>query len=721
MTVASNGSTNGTTHDALGYTPDDIVRLTALGVVLTWEDLDEEERLAYILGNPNTTEWYDRTPYDMLATLATFRPRADVWGRIWEQYRTYRGNPWKLQEAVDALRQNAAVTGITPVSAPLLEAAPWPHLADEAYYGLAGDIVRTIAPQTESDPVALLVQLLAMVGNAIGGTPYFPIEADRHYMNLFVCLVGQTVQGRKGTSAGYPRRLLSEIDPAWKSRVKGGLSSGEGIIWHVRDPITRMGKGGQTKVVDEGVSDKRLCVMETEFARGLSKTGQDGNVLSAVLRQAWDHGTLETLVSGRTKAPVNATDAHVSVIAHITLDELQRLLTETEMANGFGNRFLWVCVKRARRLPEGGIYPEKQLRPFCDRLKDSIFTARRVGLMRRSAPAKARWAALYEAMGDGYPGLVGALLAREAPQIVRLSCLYALLDNTATVEVPHLNAAYALWRYCDASTRYIFGSLLGDPLADDILRMLRQMGSEGMTRTDISNALGRNYKSAAIGQALARLLREGETKCTVEKTAGRPLERYFAFAVRTNELNELSPPQRTDTSAINLTPTSTLNSFNSSSEPEMRFFTDTSFDKHTSQENDHQASHGHFRGTNSFSTEGTKTEAETDFVTPQTPSAPPPASWAFTPKEMFCYPCYATVGCRVLRQLDGGEVYLCEQCDGELGRRTDPPGGHPNGALQTEICRHCGAQQTPQPEPREDGSTLFRCARCGEAITMVPF
>lgn len=47
---------------------------------------------------------------------------------------------------------------------------PWPTLAPEALYGLAGDIVRTVEPQTESDPVALLIQILAAYGNVIGQT-----------------------------------------------------------------------------------------------------------------------------------------------------------------------------------------------------------------------------------------------------------------------------------------------------------------------------------------------------------------------------------------------------------------------------------------------------------------------------------------------------------------------------------------------------------------------
>src|SRR2546430_1505384 len=69
---------------------------------------------------------------------------------------------------------------------------PWPQLEEAAYYGLAGEIARTIEPYTESDPVAILVQFLTMVGNGMGRAPYFPVEADRHHMNLFTCLVGQS-------------------------------------------------------------------------------------------------------------------------------------------------------------------------------------------------------------------------------------------------------------------------------------------------------------------------------------------------------------------------------------------------------------------------------------------------------------------------------------------------------------------------------------------------
>ena len=124
--------------------------------------------------------------------------------------------------------------------------------------------------------------------------------------------------------------------------------------------------------------------------------------------------------------------------------------------------------------------------------------------------------------------------------MLRLSCLYALLDKTDKVEVSHLNAAYALWRYCEDSARHVFGDMLGDPLADELCRMLRRAGQEGLTRTDINNALGRHVKSTLIGQALARLQREGFARIATQHTAGRPVETWYLMVPRVHAQSEKS-------------------------------------------------------------------------------------------------------------------------------------------------------------------------------------
>jgi putative DNA primase/helicase len=107
---------------------------------------------------------------------------------------------------------------------------PWPDPPDEAaYHGPAGEITRTIAPHSEADPVAVLVNVLIAFGSAVGRNPHFQVESTRHHANEFACLVGQSALGRKGTAKDRAEAPLAVADPDWYARCRAsGLSSGEG-------------------------------------------------------------------------------------------------------------------------------------------------------------------------------------------------------------------------------------------------------------------------------------------------------------------------------------------------------------------------------------------------------------------------------------------------------------------------------------------------------------
>ena len=163
---------------------------------------------------------------------------------------------------------------------------PWPVLGAAAYHGLAGEVVTTIAPQTEADPVALLVQFLVYCGNVIGRGPYCQVGKDRHFANLYSLLVGDTAKARKGLSANHIRDFYMMVDPEWaENRVRGGMSSGEGIIHAVRDPVSAMSRGVM-KLKDPGVTDKRLLLDEREFYSALAVMQRQGNTLSTVIRDS---------------------------------------------------------------------------------------------------------------------------------------------------------------------------------------------------------------------------------------------------------------------------------------------------------------------------------------------------------------------------------------------------------------------------------------------------
>jgi hypothetical protein len=186
----------------------------------------------------------------------------------------------------------------------------------------------------------------------LGRNPHVNVESDRHGGNLFVALVGETSKGRKGTSWAHVRNLTSGADETWPSRVVNGLSTGEGLIHAVRDPVekqqpikdpkTRKVIGYDLVVEDAGEADKRLLAVETELASVLKVGTREGNTLSPVLRSAWDGTTLRTLTRN---SPLRASDPHVSLIGHITRAELTRHLSETEVANGpWQSRDLAVCT-----------------------------------------------------------------------------------------------------------------------------------------------------------------------------------------------------------------------------------------------------------------------------------------------------------------------------------------------------------------------------------------
>ena len=419
-----------------------------------------------------------------------------------------------------------------------IRVAPWPEPPSiEAFYGLAGDFVRVVEPHSEADPVALLVQFLAAFGNVIGHGPHFEVEATKHSLNLYACLVGATSKGRKGTSLDHIRWVFRGVDAQWlEGRWQNGLGSGEGVIWAVRDPIYRREslkeKGRPTGevinvCVDSGVEDKRLFVTEDEFSSPLRVMTREGNTLSPVLRRAWDSGNLNQLIKNN---PAKATEAHISVIGHITKEELLRYLAEVDMANGFGNRFLWTCVRRSKCLPEGGCLRTEDVEPIIQRLEAAVDFARDVDVMRRDDEARRAWHAVYPALSEAKPGLPGAILNRAEAQVMRLACIYALLDCSRVVRIEHLRAALALWEYCEASAEYVFGESAGDPVCDRILQALQEAGSDGLSRTDISGLFERNKSAKEIAQALKVLIAAGRVRREVTHTTGkgRPLELWYA-------------------------------------------------------------------------------------------------------------------------------------------------------------------------------------------------
>ena len=408
----------------------------------------------------------------------------------------------------------------------------WPEpLGADALYGLAGTVAATIDCHTESDLVAILVQFLIAFGNLIGRKAHFIVDGSTHRMNLFAVLVGETAVSRKGTSWNQVKRLMGELEYGWIMRcIKSGLSSGEGLIAAIANPPKIKPKTGESPLASVLVSPPagRLLVVEPEFDVVLQVAQRNGNTISAVIRQAWEGDVLSTL----TKEPMEASDAHISIIGHITRSELKRDLDTICAANGFANRFVWICVQRSKSLPHGGSFHLEDHSELVERILEcKKFVDDFLGwddAIELDSEARDLWESVYDDLTGGNAGLIAAIVARAAPIVRRFACLYALLDQEVLIRASHLRAALALWKYCDDSAQYIFGNASGDPVLDRILENLRAT-PQGLTRTNINRLFHGNTEKSKIDFALKTLVEKGKVHMQKgDDGRGRPAETWFA-------------------------------------------------------------------------------------------------------------------------------------------------------------------------------------------------
>ncbi|MEO8625619.1 MAG: DUF3987 domain-containing protein [Candidatus Limnocylindrales bacterium] len=344
--------------------------------------------------------------------------------------------------------------------APPAEPASWPASpAEAAYHGLAGDVVRAVADHTEADPVAILGSLLATFG-ALAGHGRYLYQGSGQTANVYVALVGDSSSGRKGTAGSIVREIFNAALTGWDSILVPGLGSGEGLIRRLKPDA-------------DGNVDHRALVMETELGRLLASMAREGSTLSPMLRDGWDGVPLGRFLA-RSDALV--TWHHVGVLAHITPIELRARLTGVDAANGFGNRFVWLAVRRTRLVAIPG-NPRELIAPYAVQLRRAIDAAQDPAELVWTDAAAERWQWVYaELASRSRLGLAGSITARAEAQIVRLALIYALLDESPAVDVEHLEAGLAFWDYAERSARYLFGESTGNRHADLVLRILRADG-----------------------------------------------------------------------------------------------------------------------------------------------------------------------------------------------------------------------------------------------------
>ena len=414
------------------------------------------------------------------------------------------GNPAAPTKSVHDTNHRDPTTDIPLIGVPALDL--------DGYAGLAGEVVDTLAPHTESSREALLLTALAMFGNAVGFGPRMYVDGSWHRPKLYVVICGSTSRSRKGTSLSNVSRVFEEADPIWfEDAISSGLASGEGIV-----------KARQTGREDKNGDpipdpDPRLFVIEAEFARILSVIRREGSTLSTILRDWYDRDVVEV----KTRRDPLKGKALLSVLAHVTVEELQRELTFSDMLNGFGNRFLFAVVERSQKLPWGGRLSDDKLDEIAGKVRKALSAARQVDEIGWSPEAKELWAGFYMQLSDDIRGPVGAMTARTEAHLLRLAMTFALMDSDDTIRPTHLYAAAAVWDYCARSVVHIFDAATGDPVADRLYDAIVESGVDGLDETAQSAVFGRHQPAHRLRAARKTLTDTGLVVAVTEATEGR--------------------------------------------------------------------------------------------------------------------------------------------------------------------------------------------------------
>jgi len=413
-------------------------------------------------------------------------------------------------------------------------------------YGLVGDVARAGSKGTEANPYAIAANFMAYLSCAIGRGPYLPIGNTWHHARLYVLHIGRSGRGRKGDAVSLVNRLdtaLRQLREAAAPPVhRGGLSSREGLVSLFHDGY----KNGKVKI--PAIQDKRLWVVESEFANVLHQGRRQGNTLSAALRDCWDGVCLKPATKSNR---LYASHPHLCLSGAISPSELLALMRARELTNGFANRFLMIWAEREKIVPFPAATPQEAVDALAARILGvlNFVQAERVEdrdylLVGLTAQAQSIYSQLYrgELIDDSAGERVTALLERRAPMLLRLAMIFALCDLRTQIDVQHIQAAMGWIRHGVESAKFVFvkaadaaESVRTNAAVKKIVSFLRIKGQS--TRWQITSECFQGHASKSIiDAALERLLLASPAQITVQtqpRTRGArgPQTNIYALSV----------------------------------------------------------------------------------------------------------------------------------------------------------------------------------------------
>lgn len=389
---------------------------------------------------------------------------------------------------------------------------PPPVMDVAGYHGILREVVRISTRTSEASPVAVAANFIGTFSAMIGRSAYQYVGDGVCHARPFFILVGRTGKARKGTSEFTVRRVFNAVEqllhedyPPLK-RHEGGLSTGEGLGWAIRDRVED-DEGGD----NGGTDDKRLYVIEAEFAGAMAAANREKNTLSATIRTCWDGKTIAPLVKNAAWA---ASDPHIVMVGHITSAEFISRMTEVDAFSGFLNRWIILHIVRAKLVALPQRTPDEHIERVSSQVAEAVRFARGIDVTASnmqavtfSPDAVPFWCEQYPALTAECDGIAGALLVRTEIYARMLAMIFALLDKTNVIEVQHIKAALAWVNYWRDSVQYIFATLAdkakAERLKEDAANVLEFIKLHpGCSRTELT--LG--FKNKILGQQITEAL-----------------------------------------------------------------------------------------------------------------------------------------------------------------------------------------------------------------------
>lgn len=411
---------------------------------------------------------------------------------------------------------------------------------DAMLHGIIGEIARAGSSGKEVHPVAVAAACMSWLSAAIGPDIYLPIGDTRHHTNLYTLHIGRSARGGKGESLGLVRRIRDAIyrgpdDHPCGQMHSGGLSSREGLAGAVHDEYR------EGKAIIPAVEDKRLWIVEAEFANVLAQGKREGNTLLPALRDVWDGGNIQPLTKGKG---MWSTHPHIALHGNITPGELQSRIEAREISGGTFNRIMMIWAERTCMVALPEPTDHAMVAGFARRIEDIIKWA--VGAYpdtrsRRKAslsPAAAQlWLQLYPELKAAHPAgdLVAAATERRAPICLRIALIHAILGQTLMITPEHIRVGYAWAQYGADTAAYVLAALGGQARDTDkerkVLAFLRKMpGKEADRRAITHKCFFGHVDAKGLDRVLTPLVEDGALhRRVVAPTAGGRKRTIYAL------------------------------------------------------------------------------------------------------------------------------------------------------------------------------------------------